>query len=179
MIILVGASASGKTEVCKALCYTYGFKKFVTTTTRKIRPGEIDGVDYFFVDKDEFKRKIKEDKFIEYTNYNDNFYGTEKNQIDDKTVLIIEPKGLKQFQKIKDNHIVSFLLVANKDVRRERMIFRGDSLESIESRLTCDDYNFSKRQVGKVDFIIPSDNLGILELSKKIYDLYKEKIKED
>ena len=59
------------------------------------------------------------------------------------------------------------------------MIFRGDDLSQIEERLKADDFNFNRKNVGKVDFIIPSDNLGILELSKKIYDLYKEKIKED
>ena len=148
MIILVGASASGKTEICKALCYKYGFKKFVTTTTR-------------------------------YVQYNGNYYGTEKNQIDDKTVLIVEPSGLKAFNKLNDEHIVSFLLIARKSVRKERMIFRGDDLSQIEERLKVDDFNFNRKHVGKVDFIIPSDDSGILELAEKINQLYQEKINED
>ena len=94
MIILVGASASGKTEICKALCYKYGFKKFVTTTTREQRSNEINGVDYFFISKDEFLNKISQDRFIEYVQYNGNYYGTEKNQIDDKTVLIVANSNL-------------------------------------------------------------------------------------
>lgn len=179
MIILVGASASGKTEICKALCYKYGFKKFVTTTTREQRSNEINGVDYFFISKDEFLNKISQDRFIEYVQYNGNYYGTEKNQIDDKTVLIVEPSGLKAFNKLNDGHIVSFLLIARKSVRKERMIFRGDDLSQIEERLKVDDFNFNRKHVGKVDFIIPSDDSGILELAEKINQLYQEKINED
>lgn len=178
MIILVGASASGKTEVCKALCYKYGFKKFVTTTTRKKRNNETNGVDYFFITKKEFENRIKENRFIEYVTYNGNYYGTEKNQIDDKTVLIVEPNGLKSFQKIKNEKIVTFLLVSNKETRKERMIFRGDDMKLIEERLKIDDSNFNSKKVGKVDFIIPSDTCGILDLSKNIYDLYINKLKQ-
>lgn len=179
MIILVGASASGKTEICKALCYKYGFKKFVTTTTREQRSNEINGVDYFFISKDEFLNKISQNRFIEYVQYNGNYYGTEKNQIDDKTVLIVEPSGLKAFNKLNDEHIVSFLLIARKSVLKERMIFRGDDLSQIEERLKVDDFNFNRKHVGKVDFIIPSDDSGILELAEKINQLYQEKINED
>lgn len=179
MIILVGASASGKTEICKALCFKYGFKKFITTTTREQRNNEINGVDYFFISKEEFLKRISENRFIEYVQYNGNYYGTEKNQIDDKTVLIVEPSGLKEFRKLNDKHIVSFLLIARKSVRKERMIFRGDDISKIEERLKVDDLNFNKKHVGKVDFIIPSDVSGILELSEKINQLYEEKINED
>lgn len=59
------------------------------------------------------------------------------------------------------------------------MIFRGDDLSQIEERLKVDDFNFNKKHVGKVDFIIPSDDSGILELAEKINQLYQEKINED
>lgn len=179
MIILVGASASGKTEVCKALCYKYGFKKFITTTTREKRSNEIDGVDYFFISKEEFDKRIKEDKFIEYVNYNGNFYGTEKNQIDDKCVLIVEPAGLKAFKNLNNSHIISFLLVARESIRKDRMIFRGDDISQIEARLKLDETSFNKKAVGHVDFTIPSDATGIIELAELIYKLYLGKIKEE
>ena len=54
MIVLIGASASGKTEVAKTLIYKNGFSKIVTYTTRKIRPTEKDGIDYHFVSKQQF-----------------------------------------------------------------------------------------------------------------------------
>ena len=67
MILLVGASASGKTEVGKILLSKYGMKKAVTQTSRQIRPSEVDGVDYHFVSKEEFLRLWDEGKLIENT----------------------------------------------------------------------------------------------------------------
>ena len=63
MIILVGASASGKTEVAKYLIKNYGFEKVVTFTTRVKRPSEIDKIDYNFVTKDQFL-KLKDENFF-------------------------------------------------------------------------------------------------------------------
>ena len=102
MIILVGPSASGKTEIAKILIKEYGYQKFVTTTTRNIRINEKDNVDYHFINKDQFINKIKNDEFIEYVSYNDNFYGTEKKEIDKNKVLIVEPQGLKHFKTLND-----------------------------------------------------------------------------
>ena len=55
MIVLSGPSASGKTEVAKRLMNQYGVKRVITTTTRPMRTGEVDGVDYLFVSKEKFK----------------------------------------------------------------------------------------------------------------------------
>lgn len=89
MIILIGPSASGKTEIAKYLISTFSFNKFVTTTTRTPRVGEINDVDYHFINKDKFNDLVSNNKFIEYVNYNDNFYGTTLEEIDDKKVLIL------------------------------------------------------------------------------------------
>ena len=90
MIILVGPSASGKTEIAKILTTKYGFKKFVTSTTRAPRVNEINGLDYNFLTEDTFIKMRNNNEFIESTFYNNNYYGTEKKLIDDKTVLIVE-----------------------------------------------------------------------------------------
>ena len=60
MIILIGPSASGKTEIAKKLISLFNFKKFVTSNTRSKRVNEVDGVDYYFLTKDAFENKIKE-----------------------------------------------------------------------------------------------------------------------
>ncbi|MDD4005965.1 MAG: guanylate kinase, partial [Bacilli bacterium] len=70
MIILVGASASGKTEIAKILTRKYGIVKAITHTTRDMREGEKNGVDYFFVSKDEFAALAKQNAFVETTFYN-------------------------------------------------------------------------------------------------------------
>ena len=65
MIILCGASASGKTVTALELQRKYGLSKAVTTTTREKRVGESDGVEYFFISKEEFQKRLKENKFVE------------------------------------------------------------------------------------------------------------------
>ena len=69
MIILIGKSASGKTEIAKELIREHGFKKVITTTTRKQRIGEQDKIDYYFISENEFKAKIQSNQFIECSKY--------------------------------------------------------------------------------------------------------------
>ena len=66
MIVLSGASASGKTEAAKMLMVKYGIQKAITTTTRSMRVHEVNGKDYFFVSVEKFQQLIKEDKFVEH-----------------------------------------------------------------------------------------------------------------
>ena len=95
MIVLAGASASGKTEVAKELAKKYGITKVITTTTRKMRVGEVNGRDYFFVSKEEFEKMLMDNRFVEYTYYNDNLYGSTKDQIAPNKCVVIDPAGLR------------------------------------------------------------------------------------
>ena len=88
MLILTGASASGKTVTAFDLQKRYNLVKAITTTTRPIRVGEKDGVDYFFVSKEEFKKRLNEGKFVESSIYNDNYYGCGIDQIADNKVVV-------------------------------------------------------------------------------------------
>ena len=83
MIILVGPSASGKTQIGYSLKKIYGLEKVVTYTTRRMRSGEVDGIDYHFITKDEFLRLEKENFFFEYVCYNEIYYGTAINSYND------------------------------------------------------------------------------------------------
>ena len=78
MIVLSGASASGKTEAAKMLMVKYGIQKAITTTTRPVRCNEVNGKDYFFVSKEVFEQMIKEDRFVEHTLYNGNYYADDQ-----------------------------------------------------------------------------------------------------
>ncbi len=175
MIILVGPSASGKTEICKALCYKYGYHKFITTTTRDIRQGEVPGVDYNFVDKNTFLKMLKEDRFIEHVCYNENYYGTEKKNISLTTVLIVEPNGLESFNNLNDSSIVSFLLSCDKKTRHERMVKRGDQIEKINSRLSLDEVEF--KDIKNATYTIDSSVRSINELAEEVHRLYTKKLK--
>lgn len=178
MIILVGASASGKTEVAKQLARHFNMKKVITHTTRPMRDHEQQDIDYHFVSKQEFLVLKSQNVFVETTQYNGNYYGTSKNEIGDQKCLIVDPNGLHAFQQLHDSHLVTFLLTAQEGTRKNRMISRGDSYENVEKRIAGDRNDFSETAIGFVDFSISTDTMTIEEITNQIYTLYKQKLAE-
>ena len=176
MIILCGASASGKTVTALELQKKYGLSKAITTTTREKRVGETDGVEYFFISKEEFKKRLAEKRFVESSLYNDNYYGCGIDQVADDKVVVLDPNGLHSFKKLKNKNIVSFLLIADEKTRRDRMVSRGDKEEKIKERITNDVVDFSLDRIGKVDFVIKTTDKSIEEIADIIYENYKKKI---
>ena len=173
MILLIGASASGKTEVAKILASKYNIKKVVTTTTRAMRVGEVNGKDYFFVSEDTFKRKIANNEFVEYVSYNNNFYGSSKDQIADDKCLIVEPHGLSKYRELNDKKIIIFHLLASEETRYNRMLCRGDSKENAIARIEKDKIEFADEKIGKCDFIIDTENLNIEQVADLVFNQYK------
>lgn len=173
MLILLGKSASGKSEISSILVNKYNMKKVVTYTTRQKRTGEIDGISYNFVSKEKFLEMKKNDEFVETVCYNDNYYGTNKKDITNDKILIVEPNGFKEFINKMKNEIVSFYLKSSKETRKQRMITRGDKEVDINKRLINDDITF--KDVLGVDYIITNENVTLEKLADKIYKLYKEK----
>lgn len=176
MLILTGASASGKTVTALDLQKRYGLVKAITTTTRQIRIGEKDGVDYFFISKDEFKKRLSDGKFVESSIYNENYYGCGIDQIADNKVVVLDPNGLHSFKALNNKNIVSFLLICDKETRESRMHSRGDNKDKIIERLKNDVNDFAMEKVGEVDFIIKTDDKTIEEVTDEIYKLYKSRI---
>ena len=83
MVILSSPSGAGKTTIAKKIQQKYqSFKISVSHTTRKPRPNEIDGVDYYFISHEKFKKFISEGKFYEYAKIFENYYGTSKETVD-------------------------------------------------------------------------------------------------
>lgn len=174
MIVLAGASASGKTEIAKLLASKYGITKIVTTTTRPKRKGEVDGVDYFFVTPQQFEKMIRENKFVEYTLFNGNMYGSTKDQIANNKCVVIDPAGLRSYVALKDDSIVTFYLEADEATRKKRMELRGDDPEKIESRLKWDHEAFKKENIVKVDYVIKNSSDDVLEdVCDQIYEIYQ------
>lgn len=176
MLILVGASASGKTVTALDLQERYGLVKAITTTTREKRVGETNGVEYFFISKEEFEEKIKKGGFVEHSLYNENYYGCGIDQVGDNKIVVLDPNGLHSFMKLKNKNIVSFLLLADEKTRMERMKSRGDKKVNIETRIKNDVNDFSLEKIGKVDFVINTQDKSIEQTSDEIYKLYKTKI---
>ncbi|MCR4911414.1 MAG: AAA family ATPase [Bacilli bacterium] len=176
MIVLAGASASGKTEVAKLLAAKYGITKIITTTTRDKRVGEVDKRDYFFITKEEFEKKIEHGDFVEYTFYNGNLYGSTKDQIAPDKCVVIDPAGLRSYIALNDPSIITFYLETDEETRIARMKSRGDDLEKIKSRIENDRIAFRKDNIAKVDYVIDNSSKHTLEeIAEEIYSLYMSK----
>lgn len=178
MILLLGASASGKTEIAKYLASHFGIKKAITTTTRPIRVHEKDGVDYFFLTKEAFLNRLSYGQFVEHTLYNENYYGTGKDQVKNDRCIVLDPKGVFSFQALNNPSVVSFYLEASEETRRKRMETRGDKAEDIEKRISNDRNSFAPSSLPKTDFVLNTNEKSIGELANTIYSLYQETLKK-
>ncbi len=176
MIILVGASASGKTEVAKLLNRKYGIKKVVTHTTRTMREGEVDHVDYHFVTHETFMKLRKDNYFVETTLYNGNYYGTSRPEIADDKVLIVDPNGLRAFIKLADARIVTFYMEAGETTRMNRMLYRGDTLEHAKKRLENDRIDFDMTRLSITDYTINTEKFNIEQVTDLVFNYYQKKL---
>ncbi|MGI6771642.1 MAG: guanylate kinase [Acholeplasmataceae bacterium] len=172
MIIIVGASASGKTEITKVLIKDYNYHKCVTTTTRAPRVGEIDGRDYHFLNHETFMNKIKNNEFVEFIQYRDNYYGTQRKDIKNDAVVILEPNGANELLRKLPGDIFLVLVESTRDKRKSRMVSRGDNMHEINKRLASDDELFSKDKLLKIDLLIQNENQTLDELARFIHTKY-------
>ncbi len=176
MILLLGASASGKTELAKYLFAHFHMVKAITHTTRPMRVGERQDVDYHFVSKERFLELKKQDAFVETTEYNGNFYGCSKAECGDEKCIILDPSGVAAFQRLNSSRIITFFLRTRKDTREKRMRYRGDDEISIQKRLNGDDITFDEARLPKVDYVIDCDEIAIDDLAEKVFDLYQKRL---
>jgi len=136
IIVLVGPSGSGKTTIGEALTKK-GLKKLVTTTTRKPRPGEKDGVDYYFREK----AQLNQSDFIEQTFYNDNIYGLTKSEVknaledNDIVHVSLDRNGSKVMNEVFPEKSKIIFITVTVEAMKERMKKRGDSESKIAERI--------------------------------------------
>ena len=167
MVILSSPSGAGKTTLTKKIQQKYqSFKISVSHTTRSPRSNEIDGVDYFFVSKNDFSKLIKQQKFYEYAEIFGNFYGTSKKVVNEtikKNDLIfdIDWQGTKQLSKFEDLKLIKiYLITDNKDELKKRLISRNQNTsDEIEKRL--DSFESDIKHWNDYDYIIINKNLEI------------------
>lgn len=173
MIILVGASASGKTEIAKILIEKHNYKKCITTTTRPLREKEVDGLSYHFLSKEEFLKLKKENAFVETACYQNEYYGTQKKDISKAGVIILEPCGANKIvEYLKENAFV-VLIESSKALREKRMIIRGDKEDKIKQRLEKDDLHFAAKNLNKLDLLLINKKQTLKELANIINESYQ------
>ena len=127
IIVLIGASGSGKSTIEYELATHHGFNKIVSYTTRQKRNGEEDGKDYYFTNNVTFEDMMSENLFAEYDEYSQNrLYGTLKAEYTgENRVVVLTPNGLRQVKKsCGENNIFSVLVDANLGTRVKRYIDR-------------------------------------------------------
>lgn len=178
MIVLIGASASGKTELAKILCNYYGYKKCITTTTRLIRDNERQDIDYHFISKEDFEDKNSKGEFIGVTHYNDNLYGINKNDLLLNGVLIVEPNGANSLIETLNNELFVVFIETSENLRRLRMINRGDNKELVEKRLIADSYLFQVQKIKRIDLLIKNENKSLESLASLIHQSYQNYLKK-
>ena len=183
LLVISGPSGVGKTSLVKKFLEEFKNEVIfsISCTTRKPRPGEVHGKDYFFVDQKTFEKMIEKDELLEWANVHGNYYGTlksfvYKNLLKGKSVLLdIDPHGAFQIkQKIRDS-ILIFILPPSWDELKKRLQKRKSERESeIQKRLRrareeikfCKDY----------DYLIVNDRLEkAYEVLKSIYIAEKRK----
>src|SRR5699024_7593306 len=166
LIVLSGPSGVGKGTVRKAVFDDpdTGFKYSISMTTRKMREGEVDGVDYFFKTREEFESLIEQDKFIEHAKYVGNYYGTPVDYVVETmeqghdVFLEIEVEGAKQVRERFPEALFIFLAPPNLAQLEERLIGRGtDSMEVIRHRI-----EEAKRELSLMnlyDYVVINDDV--------------------
>lgn len=136
IILLVGASGSGKTTIGKRL-ERYGIAQLTSFTTRPMREGEVDGVDYHFVDK----KHLDTADLAEISYYNSNTYGLTKDEIDSKldkyqdVYFVADRNGASQLVDMYPDEVIYFWLNITIDTMIERMENRGDGSQQILDRI--------------------------------------------
>ena len=135
LIVISGASGVGKGTVLGQMMKKRDDLYFsVSATTRAPRPGEVDGVHYFFISKECFEEMISQDEFLEYDAHAANYYGTPRAQAQEKmengsVLLDIEPKGAEQVKKAQSDALLVFIMPPSVEELERRLRGRGDTPE--------------------------------------------------
>ena len=143
LVVVSGFSGAGKGTLMKELLKRYdNYALSISATTRAPREGETDGKEYFFVTKEQFEKMRDERKLIEYAQYVNNYYGTQKEYVEQKmaegkdVILEIEIQGALKVKKRFPDALLLFVTPPSAEELRRRLVGRGtETLEVINARL--------------------------------------------
>lgn len=167
LLVISGFSGSGKGTIVKKLLQNKNdYFLSISATTRAPRNNEQNGVEYYFVSRDEFEKMIEHNELLEYAKYNDNYYGTPKKAVLDKinngesVILEIEYQGAFQIKKQFGDAVLIFIIPPSAKILYERLKGRGtETDEQIKKRL--DVSALEANIIDKYDYIVINDDLDI------------------
>ena len=178
IIVISGPAGSGKSTVTKYIRENPDYVFSISRTTRYTRPGEVDGVDYYFISKEEFQKKLDENDFLEHAEYCGEFYGTPKSLVYDQiekgknVILEIEVDGAMQVKERCPDAILIMLLPPSFGVQEARLRGRGtEPEEKILKRLEK-----TKRELPfahKYDYIVYNYDGRSKEAAEDIFALVR------
>ena len=184
LIVVSGPSGAGKGTIISRLMEEYGNVWLsISMTSRAIRMNDIPGETYFFVSKEEFLERIKRNEFLEYAMYNDNYYGTSRDKINEKlnegldVILEIEIQGALKVKELVPDAIFIFILPPSMKELKRRLVTRGtDSMEKILSRFKTAYKEIN--EVTKYNYVVINDEIdNAVEKVKSI--LFAERCRVD
>lgn len=198
LLVVSGPSGAGKGTICKAILdQNDQIKLSVSATTRKPRNGEVHGVNYFFLEKEEFTNMIEKGEFLEYAQIYDNFYGTPKSAIMETldngqdVILEIEMQGARQIKEVYPEGVFIFVLPPSLEELKSRIVGRGtETQEEIEKRFSCAfeeinqivNYDYFivnediEKSVSDVEAIICAEKNKVTRYKNNIIDKFKEEL---
>ncbi|WP_053956937.1 guanylate kinase [Inediibacterium massiliense] len=196
LIVVSGPSGTGKGTICKELLQIQkNIGLSISATTRNPREGEVDGKNYFFVDKDFFEKEISQDGFLEYAKVFDHYYGTPKKYVIDQindgnnVLLEIDVQGALQVKKKYPEAVLLFILPPSMKELKNRIIGRGtESQKDIEKRFSSaieeiqyvKEYDYYivndevKKAVDRIINIITAHKYKVTKDIEKIISKFKE-----
>lgn len=167
LVVISGFSGAGKGTLIRELMKRYdNYALSVSATTRRPRPGEVDGREYFFVSPDDFQSMVEKDALIEYAQYVENFYGTPKDYVEKQraagkdVILEIEIQGALKIKKKFPETLLLFVMPPSAQELKRRLVSRGtESQEVIQARLK----RAGEEAVGieAYDYIVLNDELEV------------------
>ncbi|MBR3779132.1 MAG: guanylate kinase [Clostridia bacterium] len=196
LVIFSGPSGSGKGTIMKSLLASRDDTVLsVSMTTRAPRPGEIDGYHYHFVTREEFQKTIEEDGFLEYAEYNGNFYGTPEAPIrrllnEGKNVMLeIEVQGAEKVMDHRSDVVSIFITTPSFEELERRLRGRGTEPEEvIQGRMKTSQYELSRafryqyivlndeveKAVDRINTIIDAEYMRYSRMENTILEVLKD-----
>lgn len=183
LLVISGPSGVGKGTVLHDLMNTQKNLVYsVSATTREKRPGEIEGVSYFYKSHEEFEKMIEENKFLEYAKVHNNYYGTPKEFVEKKiaegkiVILEIDVQGALNVKNNTDDGVYIFLAPPSLSELKNRIVNRGtESTEDINLRMK----NAKKElhYINEYDYLVVNDHLNsAINLVNEIINAEKHKV---
>ena len=164
LFVISGASGVGKSTVLTAVMSQREDLRFsVSATTRKPRPGEVNGVNYYFISEAQFEEMIRNNAFLEYDAHMDNYYGTPKEQLEEKlehgsVILDIEPNGAFHVRQSRPDAVLIFIAPPSLEELERRLRSRGDTSEE-QIRLRLDRVQWELEQSKHYDYTVINDRV--------------------